>query len=171
MTREILEINKMLRNGHASHQDVLLLQKCLHNKQFMKSAAHAVGSLKIKALLDGLFEIAEQYFDITITFAIVQFGEEVIHSITKKLDNGDSIFFKSNAALVLGYFPHEKSALEALLKLAKDASPQVRRITVYALGYFNNDRSKNVLKKISANDSSKLVRTFARKSLQKIKKN
>jgi len=129
------KIFTILTSGIFCDNDVDFLKKCLLSKDIniRKSAAHAVGSLKIRECFEALLEILSFDFGTTYSVAVVQFGSKVVGDIEKKLKNNPSVALCSNAAVVAGFFPGRKT-LQILRNLIFEKSAQVRRVAAGNLG-------------------------------------
>lgn len=168
ITNIIEKLRVLRRKQKVSSDDVQFIFICLTNcvLSIRGAAARTIGLLKIKEFLPALIE-AMSHGGESMSFpeAVAMFGVEVIPMLENKLGQKNNITFRKNVAFVLGRLRADKS-VEILKKLAKDASPKVRRVASVELSYIAGDKAEEILIELLNGEKDKNVKFFINRDIE-----
>jgi len=162
----------ILSRGKYCDEDVVFLRSCLlgDNKVLRSSAAHLVGSFKIKECLEDLVNLLSDNFGTVYSLAVAQFGKISIEIVQKKLNSKTTDIFRANSASILGFYP-STSSLKTLAVLLSDKCILVRRMAAGHLKYMHCCRKEaiDVIETRLKIEKNKNVRLFLIKSRNELK--
>lgn len=171
ITNIIEKLRVLRRKQKVSSDDVQFIFICLTNcvLSIRAVAARTVGLLKIKELLPELIDAMSHGGEfMSFPDSVAMFGVEVIPMLEDKLKQKNNITFRTNVAFVLGRLKTDRS-IEILRKLAKDASPKVRRVTAFGLSYVAGDKAEKILEELLNKEKDKNVKFFINRAIKSVR--